>query len=367
MVNFGDGDFPGSPDITMTLYLTYAFDNGLGVWLINRYNANTPYNLFTVMLKLMYGNKKITEQSPEQLKLPQAIFFDSGLGFIRSNWNNSNKTVFVLRSGDGGKVSYSHHNNNRNAIMLFKNGKYVISESGRTSYRSPLHRSWDRQTISSNTITVNNENQLSKTPAKMLKAAENADFCYLSSDAEKCYKQLSKAHRRVIYIKDLDSFIVRDDLTSNAKLENINWKLFFNNFDHKTIVKELSKDSLLVQRSKATIKVCVQPSAQAKYNLGEGWLHTGYCYSPNDPNEGIKGSSISWTCSSDMDEKLYFNSFIGNQNCKIKFAANEIMITNNSICYKIEFTDTDAKITKLKNGNTVFRTLINDKSGIKKL
>jgi heparinase II/III-like protein len=364
-VNFGDGDFPGAPSQTLCLYLTHAFKQGLGLWLMNEYySPNASDNLYVVMMKLMFKANSVAPVSPEQLNLPHVKFFDNGVGFIRSGWHGMADTLLALRSGDGGKTHYAHDHQNRNAILLFKDGEYMIAESGRTSYRSPMHFSWDKHTRSSNTITFWDDSQREKSPATMILATENKHLGYLVSEAFKTYRsnyKVKKVRRRVLYLKALNSFVIWDDIRSPQTKSAVNWRLFFNNVDFKTQIDKLADDTIIVIRDSVPLKVFVKASVPDKYSFGSGWLHTGYSYSPGAKNEGKANSSISWTCTDKGTEPdINFYSYLGNPDWNVSFKNRVMSLKKDNIQYKINFLTNGLTVTKYLNGKNVLTITLND-------
>ena len=366
-VNFADGDFPGPPDTTLCIYLANAFKQGLGYWLMKEYSSSESYyNLFVVMMKLMYNSNSITPKSPQQLKLPKVAYFDNGIGFIRSGWEGLSDTVLAIRSGGGGKTNYAHDHQNRNAIILFKYGEYMIAESGRTSYRSPMHFSWDMHTRSSNTITFWDDTQKTRSPAEMIMTAENEHIGYISSEASRTYRwsyKIEKVRRRVLYLKDLNSFVMWDDIISRKTMSTVNWRVFFNNFDRKTKVEKLSDETLIVKRNNVGLKVFAKASEPEGYSFGKGWLHTGYSYNPGDPREGKEGSSISWTCKNKGKKPfIAFYSYLGSPECQVKFDNGKMLIEKGKMKYTIEFLDDKMSVSKNIDGKTKSKLIIDDKA-----
>ena len=366
-VNFGDGDFPNFPNRTVCIYLTYAFKQGVGKWLMDEYCPRDGYySLFAVVMKLMFKSTPVPSVSPEQLKLAKCIWFKNGVGFIRSGWKGISDKLLAIRSGNGGKTKYTHDHCNRNAILLFKDGEYMITESGRASYRSPMHYSWDIHTRSSNTVTFGDDSQKTRSAAEMIMSVENKDIGYLSSEAYKTYSdnyKIEKARRRVLFLKDIGSFVIWDDIISKKNMSTVNLRFFFNNFDGKTNIDKISDETLIVKRNNVDLKAFVKTSELEGYSLGKGWLHTGYSYNPGDPKEGKEGSSISWTCKNKGGgNQIAFYSYLGSPKYKVKCDDKKMFIYKGQIKYIISFLDNNMMVIKSVKNKIIFKLNINDES-----
>ncbi len=296
-VNFGDDDFIGSPDRTCFHFLANVFDQSQALWMLDTfYGKDDTCRFMPFIMKLMYADRKPTPTPPATLDMPACKAYDSGFGLIRSSWTMDRDTVLALRSGAGGKVNYVHDMPNRNSIVLFVNGVYLLNATGRASYRNPRHFSYNNATVNHNTITFGDVTQVNKGQAHFTACQETDDLCFLASDATGSYKigpfKATKAHRSILYMKDPGYFVMVDQAAGSNK-SNVDWNMHFANFDGKSVFQQTSPDALLFKRGGIDLHmtvVCDQPVVWRKQD--DAIMHTGYSYYPGDPKEGRRGSAI---------------------------------------------------------------------------
>lgn len=293
-INFGDDDFPTRPDLTTTYFLANATDNGLGTWLIDKYFDDDHGGDWVMLVLLgMFQGESPEPVDPETLQMETMRAFDNGVGVIRSSWN-PNGVVLGIRSGGASRTGYAHDRPDRNSILMYVGGEYMLVAPGRASYRSPLRSSWDLKTSSHNTITFGGNDQLRASDAEIITTKSGDLVDYMVSDAARSYSNTpEKVRRHIVYVKDPGYFFIWDEMKlSGGDTSPVDWHLHMNNVDGKGILKQVTDDEWSFSRPNASLYMYVASSISADKFVENGIMHRGYSYYPGDANEGRMGSSI---------------------------------------------------------------------------
>ncbi len=315
-INFGDDDFLTGPKGRTTFTpmvcqsLAYAYDDGLGTWIReNLIHPDMKLSVFEFAFGISQAATELPAPvSPQEKKLPLARNFDNGVVMIRSDWDFARSTVFALRSGGAARTGYSHDRPNRNAFALMSHGDYLVVAPGRSSYRSPLYRSWDIPTTTHNTVTLDGETQTRDRVAKVTEFVDTAAYVKFSSEAAGAYpSEPESVLRTVWYVKALDAFLIRDSILTNRP-QTPSWHLLLSNFSDLSSIEPLASGGCKLQRPGANLSFWI--GADQPLNLTErpGYMHSGYSYYPGDPFEGPEGSAISmtWATSEPVGEVHYY-------------------------------------------------------------
>ncbi len=316
LVNFGDDDFITRPNSNCMMFLAYAFNQGQGLWMIDKfYPADKKSHMYTMIQKIMFSETSVTPVPPAKLDLPAIAKYDNGFSRIRSGWTMDHDVLMALRGGDGGKTHYIHDMPNRNSIALFVDGVYLLNAPGRACYRNPLHFSYDNATINHNTITFGQATQVQNRKAHFTACVDNKDLCFLASDAaESCKMSQFKADRSargIIYMKDRKYFIMIDDTASKIKA-NVEWNMHFANYDRTGKFQRILPDSILYSRMGVNLHMQVKCTLPTLWlESPNGIMHTGYSYLPGDEREGKPGSSFKLMITTEnVTNKARFITFI---------------------------------------------------------
>ncbi len=150
--------------------------------------------------------------------IPQGrVFPDIGLACMHSNLADPVSDVFLLmRSSPYGSVSHSHASQNAFAIGAF--GEALAISSGYYQlYGSPHHAQWTWDTRAHNSILVDGEGQVKRSPASQGRIVDfdtQDEYCYAVGDATDAYGgRLDRFLRRVRFIRP-DVFVICDELAS---------------------------------------------------------------------------------------------------------------------------------------------------------
>ncbi len=164
--------------------------------------------------------------------IPQArAFWDIGLAAMHSNLADPDGDVYLLmRSSPYGSVSHSHASQNAIAIGAF--GEALAISSGYYQlYGCPHHSQWTWETRAHNSILVDNEGQVKRSPRSRGRIAafdDQAEYCYAVGDATEAYGgRLKRFLRRVLFIRP-DTFVICDELHS-ADASTFQWLLHARN------------------------------------------------------------------------------------------------------------------------------------------
>ncbi len=302
-VNFGDDDFLTGPRGRTTFTpivsesLASIFGDGLGTWISkNLIHSDTPLSLFDFCFRLSRAGAPLPAPvSPEEKGLPLAQSFDNGVVVIRSSWDFANATLFALRSGGASRTEYAHDRPNRNAFLLFAHGDYLAIAPGRSSYRSPLHRSYDIPTITHNTIALDGENQTRDRVAEVVEFVDEPGHVKVVSEARGAYPgDPETVLRTVWYLKALDVFVMED--TVRTPVPRVpSWHLLLSNFRNESKLARLPDGGWNLQRKAANLSFDLQSDTALDLTERPGHMHVGYSYYPGDPFEGPEGSALSLT------------------------------------------------------------------------
>lgn len=287
--------------ISNSLYLlaAHCYQDPLAVYIGDMLNSkNWQYDSFaTAQLSFMLGLDQMPAgKSPEELKLPLVSSFSSGESFIRSGWEPDSVVLGMMRSCRV-KTGNSHRHPESNSIAMGAFGEYFIVLPGSASYRSPIHKDWDCSTRSANTVLVDGQNQraVSNSRTKFLMARQFAGFDLLAQDAARSYRtKLSRGLRAVVYLRDIQTFVVIDDFKAASGDHSFETRLHFFNRDKAAEIKELGKGRYLIERPLANLAVAESASRPIEFSQTKGYMHTlgSRDYSPGGPGEGFSGSSL---------------------------------------------------------------------------
>ena len=152
--------------------------------------------------------------------IPQGrVFPDIGLAAMHSDLADPAENVYLLmRSSPYGAVSHSHASQNAIAISAF--GEALAISSGYYQlYGSPHHSQWTWDTKAHNSILVNGEGQVKRSPSsrgRIVQFDTQEEYAYTAGDATEAYGgRLKRFLRRVLFIRP-DIFVICDELEAAA-------------------------------------------------------------------------------------------------------------------------------------------------------
>lgn len=152
--------------------------------------------------------------------LPQSkVFPYVGLAALHSDLAHPEWNVYLLmRSSPYGAVSHSHASQNAIAINAF--GEALAISSGYYQlYGSPHHAQWTWETRAHNSILVDGEGQVTRSPASRGRIAgfdDREECSYVVGDATEAYGgRLRLFLRKVLFIRP-DTFVICDELEAQT-------------------------------------------------------------------------------------------------------------------------------------------------------
>jgi len=213
----------------------------------------------------------------------------NGWIIIRSGWDKDS-ILFAFRSGP---PTGAHTHLDNNSFILEAYGERLVVDTGSGLYTDPSYTSWDKETLSHNTLLVDGKGQkmwrryrapdgqmkgfireaLDEEPilygGKIFNYREDKERVYFVGDATDCYEKIQRYYRHVSYIKS-GYLVIADDVIAqeNSLLE---WRLFSNNNDGKGKI-EVEGNIIRLKRPKATLLVKVLNPKGFNYSLGQGRL-----------------------------------------------------------------------------------------------
>lgn len=261
MSPFGDGE--SDPPSRSRAELMYTYSSLLNDpyirWYADYMGVGHGKNILGVILK----NDNLKGKSPTDL--PQSRYFPGvGLVSLHTNFGKAEEDIhFLFHSDPYGGVSHGHPD--QNAFTIEAYGEALAIASGYYPwYGSDHHRNWQRQTKSSNSITIEGgKGQQGVAAAKgKVVSFENRDvYDYILGDATQAYMGLlNKFQRHVIHIRP-GVYVIYDDLEAPEPV-TFEWWLHALS---KMSVNE-SKKSIIISEGNARLKVNFLQSGKLNFN-----------------------------------------------------------------------------------------------------
>jgi hypothetical protein len=246
---FGDGQTgpPLGPRAVM-----YAFSSLTQNPFFRWYAEAAGYAPGADVLSLATYDPALKARSP--LELPQAREFP-GVGLVSMHTALGNKErdiSFLLRSSPFGSVSHGHADQNAFVVEAFGRG-LAIATGYYPWYGSPHHSQWTRATRAVNSILVDGQGQVQRSPAA--KGAITAflhgeGYDYTEGEAGAAYgDKLKRFRRHVVHVRP-GVFVILDDLTA-TKPATFQWLLHA----HEKIAVDEPRQLLTIRREPATMEV----------------------------------------------------------------------------------------------------------------
>jgi hypothetical protein len=159
-----------------------------------------------------------------------AVYPSTGFAAMHSDLWNPVRTSLYFKSSPYG--AYTHSHADQNGIVLMRNNKVLLSETGWYDYYgSPLWSTWYRETKSHNAITFDGGvgqpsggNTLNlRRKGKITAFSHTAALDYIEGDATLAYDGLlTGATRKVWYLRNKDQIVVLDKVSS-ATARKFEW------------------------------------------------------------------------------------------------------------------------------------------------
>ena len=166
---------------------------------------------------------------PEKPDLPRAqIFPDMGWVALRSSWDRD-ATLLGIKSG----FTWNHSHADTGSFVLFHHGKYLLIDSGNSSYSTPEYDDYYRQSVAHNVVTFNGKAENpedtyfgSKFPGSVSHLVDAGDLRYVLADATgPTSNNFVRNFRTFLWVGDV--ILVIDDVKS-FEPGQFEWLLHFN-------------------------------------------------------------------------------------------------------------------------------------------
>jgi hypothetical protein len=246
---FGDNQHasPGGQRAVM-----YAFSSLLQNPFFRWYADAAGYKPGADVLSLATYDPALKARSP--LELPQAREFP-GVGLVSMHTALGDKErdiSFLFRSSPFGSVSHGHADQNAFVVEAFGRG-LAIATGYYPWYGSPHHHQWTRATRAVNSILVDGQGQVQRSPAA--KGAITAflhgeGYDYTEGEAGAAYgDKLKRFRRHIVHVRP-GAFVIFDDLTA-TKPATFQWLLHA----HEQIAVDEPQQLLTIRHEPAAMEV----------------------------------------------------------------------------------------------------------------
>ena len=285
--DFGLSDYPGMAEAgrfrmhfcsPVGQTFNYA-DAGSGIggahemfWLSKRYNQ--PMFAFQQReilkkrtpsaLDLIWFSDAGTDPAKSGFPL-DGVYTGIDVAMFRSAWNDPN-AIFVGFKGGDNKANHSHLD--LGTFVLDAEGVRWAIDLGSDNYNMPGYFGKQRwtyfrlNTLSHNTLVVNNSNQDPKAPAPIIDSHFDDKFSYAVADLSKGYHDLQKAHRGVALI-NRSTVLVQDEYSSD-KAVDVQWGMMTD-----SNIKLDGSTAVLTKDGKTLTAKILSPS-NAKFEVIDG-------------------------------------------------------------------------------------------------
>ena len=263
---FGDGeDRPPNESRAEMMYNYSSLLNDPYIrWYADYMDLGHGKNILGILLK----NDDLKGKAP--VDLPETRYFPGvGLVSLHTNFGDAEKDIhFLFHSDPYGGVSHGHPDQNAFTIEAF--GEALAIASGYYPwYGSEHHKNWQRQTKSSNSITINDwKGQEGVAAAKgKVVSFENKDiYDYILGDATQAYMGLlNKFQRHVIHIRP-GVYVMYDDLGAP---EPVTFEWWLHALSEMNVNE--SKKSITISQGDVRLKVNLLQSDKLKFDQFPGF------------------------------------------------------------------------------------------------
>jgi hypothetical protein len=202
--------------------------------------------------------------------LPETRYFPGvGLVSLHTNFGDPEKDIhFLFHSDPYGGVSHGHPDQNAFTIEAF--GEALAIASGYYPwYGSDHHVNWQRQTKSSNSVTINDwkgQEGVAAAKGKVI-SFENKDiYDYILGDATQAYMGLlNKFQRHVVHIRP-GVYVMYDDLGAS---EPVTFEWWLHALSEMNVNE--SKKSITISQGDVRLNVNLVPSDKLKFHQFSGF------------------------------------------------------------------------------------------------
>ncbi|MBZ0256881.1 heparinase II/III-family protein, partial [bacterium] len=193
------------------------------------------------------------------------VYTGIDVAMFRSAWNDPN-AIFVGFKGGDNKANHSHLDLGT-FVLDAEDVRWAI-DLGSDNYNMPGYFGKQRwtyfrlNTLSHNTLVVNNSNQDPMAPAPIIDSHFDDKFSYAVADLSKGYHDLQKAHRGVALI-NRSTVLVQDEFSSDTAVD-VQWEMMTD-----SNIKLDGPTAVLTKDGKTLTATILSPS-NAKFEVIDG-------------------------------------------------------------------------------------------------
>ncbi len=231
VVNFGDGSTSRTGNACVLLLWDLGYQKDAYAWYLEKTmpgNNKEAINLHTPNgLILNPDLPEIADDFTPNMPLSE-LYKDMGWATMRNSWEND-ATFVAVKSG----LTWNHTHADAGSFIVFHNGKYLIIDSGNSSYGNPLYTQYYSQSEAHNVVLFNGEGQDREDPyygavnhGSLHNLVDADDFKYLLANATGPYSHILKRnYRHFVWIGDV--LLVIDDVLAREPGQ-FEWLLHYN-------------------------------------------------------------------------------------------------------------------------------------------
>jgi hypothetical protein len=238
-LNFGDGGGAANGAGTIALLWDLGYRKPAYLWYLAQFRSGFGGRhedlgggefLRTSPRDLLYAPTDAEIAAiPSTPALPRSqIFPDMGWAALRSNWAND-ATLLGIKSG----MTWNHAHADAGSFVLFHRGKYLLIDSGNSSYATPEYDGYYRQSVAHNVITFDGKAENpedtyfgSKFPGSISHLIDGGDLRYVLADATGPTSQnFIRNFRTFLWVGDV--ILIIDDVKTFTPGQ-FEWLLHFN-------------------------------------------------------------------------------------------------------------------------------------------
>ncbi len=223
---------------------------------------------------------------------PKATFWkgqgDNPVCLMRTSWSDRNAIFLGFKAGS---ASVNHGHMDIGSFVMEADGTRWASDFGMQDYESleskgiqVFGRTQDAQRWSifrinnraHNTLTVDNQLQMVKGYAKIVKFSDQPDFMFAQSDLSTVYQGQLASEKRGVAIVDKKFVVVRDEMAAKNKATTVRWTMM------TSADVKLGANSILLSKEGHTLSVRINATSKIKMKT---WS-TGPTTTYDAPNPG---------------------------------------------------------------------------------
>ncbi len=304
-------------------------ERGLAKWLFEKYYSHFPeqgpHHLATLGMSNDWGFLTLplltydtNSLSPSQAKLPVAMSFSNGNGFIRDQWDG--KTILAVNGGSDPLNGLGHLHGDLNSFVVVHNRERLLADPGHSCYRNLIHGlESSSQTHNTCTFLIEKESlglqedlakaalleQKSVFPRRIihngvagdkinrgdqrLLCSHNDVVSVIGAECAKAYGRPIREFSRFWILAGSHVLFIIDKIEADYPVTTL-WNWVVNNRDRNTAWSK-EGNCLTISKNDSGMKVFHGGTGSWAHPV-YGFLHDAYHPEPNQLGEGSAGDSL---------------------------------------------------------------------------